>query len=269
MKTETYGKQCDAGRLTQEIVSAGLVIYPNSEYRFYGCSVTTLQDSSWLTTIHFVDDISSEEVDIVSALVESHIPIPLPPVSSPLDSDNKPFVRAESRPLDCTTCFTSCGDFLATGSIPNAIGGGNRLDWDASISEQWTTDGAPSGFKQRKVEVQFCDSVWIKEGTFYYMNVLKGSYLDMEVICPHGGYYMYLGEIQQNLTGSDLVVEHYIYKAGMQGDCPMGDELNTETCSQELPSYLKFRLTITIPVSDTESNGSLLLELYRKRTVIL
>jgi hypothetical protein len=184
----------------------------------------------------------------------------------PLSPDKKRYVRAESRPINCTTVFTCAGDTL--GETPS-IGTGDRLKWDASISEDWTTDGCPEGFKKSVTEIQFCDSIWMKEGTVYYFNALQNSYIDLEVICPHGGYYIYLGEICQNTTGNDLVVEHYVIKHPIQGDVPMGDELNTEACSQELPSYLKYRLTVTVPTSDTSSNGFIEFELYRQRTVIL
>lgn len=269
MKTETYPKQCEAGRLTQEIVSAGMVIYPNEGYRFYGCSVTTLQDNSWLTTVHIADDFTVEELDTLSALVEDHIPIPLPEPVQPTDPDNKPYVRAESRPIDCTTVFTTVGDSMPQGSIPGVIGGGNRMEWDASQSGEWTTDGAPEGMKKKVIEIQFCDSVWIKEGTVYYKNAEKGSYIDMRLLCPPGGYYMYLTQVQQNTGEDDLEIDHYIRKHPVQGDVPMGDELNTETCSQEMPNYIKMELTITIPATDESSFGYVELELYRKRTVII
>lgn len=182
------------------------------------------------------------------------------------DSDGKQYSRAESRPLNCTTCFTSVGDTV--GETPS-IGTGARLDWDASISEEWTTDGCPEGFKKSVEEIQFCDSIWLKDGTLYYKDVLKNSYIDLEVICPNGGYYMYLGQIQQNLTGSDLVVDHYVIKHPVQGDVSIGDELNTEACSQELPNYLKYRLTIHVPTSDNSSYGYIEFEINRQRTVII
>jgi hypothetical protein len=123
--------------------------------------------------------------------------------------------------------------------------------------------------KQISVTIQFCDSIWLKEGTIYYMDCDKGSYIDMEVLCPNGGYYMYLGQVYQNTTGNDLAVDHYLFRHPMQDNVPMGDELNTETCSQELPSYLKFRLTVTVPEADVTSYGYMEVELYRRRTVVI
>lgn len=184
------------------------------------------------------------------------------------DYEGKEFNRAESRPLTCTTMFTTVGDIV--GASP-AIGAGPRMAWDASVSEGWVDDenGAPTGMKQFSVTIQFCDSVWIKEGTVYYMNCMKNSLADMEVLCPNGGYYMYQGQLYQNTTGVDLTVDHYLMKHPMQDCVPMGDELNTETCSQELPSYLKYRFTATVPEADVTSYGYLELELYRARTVVI
>jgi len=230
-------------------------------------------DDKGSLTISFDEELSVLDRDILERLVANIrgglVISLLPQTNQPHDAENKPYVRAESRPLDCTTCFTTCGDLPAQGSIPPVIGGGDRLDWDASVSEQWTTEGAPSGMKQRKVDIQFCDSIWLKEGTVYFNNGPKGGYVDMEVLCPPGGYYMYLGEVKLNDTGDWLVVNHYVIKSTIEGDAPMGDELNTETCSEEIPSYMKFRMTITIPTSDVNSHGVVQMEVYRKRTVVV
>jgi len=186
----------------------------------------------------------------------------------PTDTEGKHYTRAESRPLDCTTIFTTCFD--TNGGSP-AIGAGARMQWDASVASGWVDDesGAPEGMKQFSVSGSFCDSVWIKEGALYYMNATKGSYIDMEVICPNGGYYMYLGQVYQNTTGSDLTVDHYLFKHPIQDCVPMGDELNTETCSQELPSYLKYKMTVTVPEADATSYGYMEIELYRRRSVVI
>ena len=183
---------------------------------------------------------------------------------TPHDDEGKNYVRAESRPLNCTTCFTTCGD--TDGDNPN-IGNGGRMAWDAADPSGWTTEGAPSGFKQFSTIVSFCDSIWLKEGTIYYMNCMKGSYCDMEVICPSGYYFLYNGAPAQ--AQADTVVDHYLFKHPMQGSVPMGDELNTETCSQELPTYLQFRFSVTVPEADEESYGYMEMEIYRTRTVVL
>lgn len=266
MINKTYDKYCDTARLTQEIVAAGLPIDPNTGARFYGVRADWV-GSEWITTVIVYDDFSAGETTTLDGIVTAHIPTPLPPVPEFIkDIEGKLFTRAESRPLQCTTCFTTCGD--TDGETP-VIGAGNRLAWDASISGDWTTEGIPTGYKQASVIISFCDSIWLKEGTLYYIGSSKGSYVDMVVLCPNGYYYMYLGEVKQNTSGNDLVVDHYLFKHPLQGDVPMGDEINTETCSQELPSYLKFKLIVTVPVADVTSYGYMELELYRKRTVVV
>jgi len=209
--------------------------------------------------IYFKAELTSGDEVILDGIVAAHSGEPLP--GDPVDSEGKPYVRAESRPLNCTTYFTSAGD------TAEEIGGGGRMRWDASDSTGWTTEGAPSGFKQFSKEVSFSDSIWLKEGTIYYMDCMKDSYLDMRVVCPSGLYYMYLGNVAQ--AQEDLVVDHYVCKHPMQGNVPMGDELNTEACSQELPPYLIFRLTATVPTGDNSSYGYMEMEMYRQRTVVL
>ena len=184
-------------------------------------------------------------------------------VTEAIDSEGKSYVRAESRPLLCTTCFTTCGD-------NSQIGAGSQMAWDASDADGWidASGGAPAGFKQHSVDVNFMDSIWLKEGTIYYMDAQKGSYCDMHVICPSGYYYMYQGAVQQSQS-DDQVADHYLIKHPVQGNVPMGDELNTESCSQELPSYLIFRFTATVPEGDNSSYGYMEMELYRQRTVVI
>lgn len=267
-----YSKETDCARLSSEIVAAGMPVYPNAGARFYGIIERTYPSID--TMIMLFDDITQGEIEDIDEIVAAHIPIPMPDetktviIDSPKDPSGKQYVRAESRPLDCTTCFTTCGD--TDGANPN-IGAGPRMAWDASVASGWVDDqsGAPEGMKQFSVTLQFCDSIWLKEGTIYYMDCDKGSYIDMEVLCPNGGYYMYLGQLYQNTTGNDLAVDHYLFKHPLQDNVPMGDEVNTETCSQELPSYLKFKMTVTVPEADVTSYGYMEMELYRRRTVVI
>jgi hypothetical protein len=164
--------------------------------------------------------------------------------------------------------FTCNGD--GTG-----IGDGERMCWDASITDEgyWLTheDDAdiPEGMKRHSVTISFRDSIWIKEGTIYYMNAMKNSYVDMFVLCPPTGVFMYLNQLYVNMTGNYLVVDHYLNRHPIQGSVPIGDELNTETCSQELPSFLSFRLSATVPIEDVSSYGYMEMEIYRNRTVDL
>jgi hypothetical protein len=263
MILRTINKQSNTDRLTQEIIASGYPLFPNTGAKFYGCQCEILSDNTYRTTAYLVDDISQAESDAIYSIMDAHLPIPIPPTVTPLDEDHKPFVRAESRPLNCTTVFTTRGDNTVQ------IGEGDRLEWDASISDDWTEDGAPSGYKRKVVEVSFLDPVRLKEGCVYYMKAKKGSRLNMRIVCPNGGWYMCLGQPRQNLQGMDIEVEHYVCDLPIQGDVPMGDELNTETCSQELPTYMKIQLEVIIPTSDTDSYGYVLMEMYRCRTTVV
>jgi hypothetical protein len=264
MITRTYQKLCDAGRLQKEIVDSGKPVDPSPGARFYGISVNYASGGAAETNVFLYDDITQNETAEIDGVVVAHIPTPLPPLPPvPQDSEGKMFVRAESRPLDCTTYFTTAGDKV---DAPQAIGDGNRLEWDAADpTYNWVTDGS---VKRYTVDIQFIDSVWIKEGTVYWSDAMKDGYLDMYIVCPPGGYFMYLGQVKQNTTGQDLIIEHYVNKHPIQGSWVGGDEMNTETCSQAMPTYLKIRMVMTIPVADVTSHGYVELEMFRQRTII-
>lgn len=184
-----------------------------------------------------------------------------------MDADGKPYVRAESRPLDCTTYFTTSGDLGKAGDSDIIIGGGNRIAWDFSNDDDEIETG-DSDFKRKRIELSFADTIYVKEGTVYFYNKLKGSYVDFYVVCPTG-YYYYKNDKTPAQASEDTVIAHYMIKHPMQGSVPMGDELNTETCSSGIPNYYKFWCEITVPIEDTESNGYMEMEIYRERTVIL
>ena len=175
------------------------------------------------------------------------------------DIEGKIYVRSESRPVDATTYFTTCGD-------NGNIGNGKRFAWDFSNTDDDIT--APSGYKRKRIEFHFIDTFYMKEGTVYYFNKLKGSYFDQYVICP-AGYYYYKNDGTPGYAAVDTIVSHYVIKHPMQGDVPMGDELNSETCSSGIPSYYKFWIEVTVPDTDITSNGVIEVEAYRDRTVIL
>lgn len=178
----------------------------------------------------------------------------------PISEDNKKIVRAESRPLNTTTWFTCRGDSEA------AIGKGKEFYWDFSTSED--TVETVDGYKKKRIEFSFIDAVSVKEGTLYFHNAEKKSVLDMMVVCPTGTPYLNnSGEV--NIATEDTVIDHYVNNVFFQGSAPMGDELNTESCSCMIPNYYKFWIDITVPDTDVTSNGYVELELYRKRTVIL
>ncbi|RKZ36307.1 MAG: hypothetical protein DRQ49_18145 [Gammaproteobacteria bacterium] len=184
----------------------------------------------------------------------------------PIEEKNNEYrkiIMTTSRPSKSTTYFTSSGDKITE---PQEIGAGKSFFYDFSNLEDEVS--APAGCKRKQIDFQFIDSTWIKEGTIYFHGAKKGSYVDLFVVCPGGEYYI-ANDGTPTLATGDTVVEHFCNKLFIQGDCPMGDELNTESCSQEIPSTYKYRIEITVPDSDTDSNGYCNLELYRKRTVIL
>lgn len=185
--------------------------------------------------------------------------------NQPLEQRNdegRVIVMTTSRPLNATTYFTGEGDDV----VNQKIGGGTRLFYDFSDDDDLIT--APAGYKRKRIDVEFIDPTWIKDGAAYFHNTLKGSYVDLFIVCPAGGYYK-KNDGSYALASEDTPVEHFCNKLYMQGDCPMGDELNTETCSQQIPASYIYRLEVTVPDSDNVSNGYYNLELYRERTVIL
>jgi len=180
---------------------------------------------------------------------------------SPISDDGKTMVRAESRPIGTTTWFTGAGD------IAGKIGGGKEIEWDFSNNAD-IYNNPPAGYKQKRIEFNFIDEIYIKEGTTYFHNAIKGSYINFQVVCPIGQYY-YDNTHTLKLAAEDIVISRYVNKQRFQGTCAMGDELNTEVCSGKVPPNYKFRIDIFVPDTDNSSNGYVSLELYRARTVIL
>lgn len=178
----------------------------------------------------------------------------------PKDDNGKEFVRAESRPLNMTTYFTMAGD-----SVIN-IGDGNLLIWD--FSNENNIISAPQNYKRKRIEFKFLDGIRIKEGTIYWKDKIFGSYIDLYVVCPQNNFYLDNTKTPQ-FAEEDTIVEHFVNKHHMMGDCVIGDELNTEAASDEIPSNYKFWLEITVPDTDNLSKGHVSIELYRPRTVVL
>lgn len=180
----------------------------------------------------------------------------------PHSEDSKEIVRSESRPIGHLTCFTSRADSESN------IGDGKILTWDFSNDDDEIEMPTGSGLKRKRIEFKFLDDIYIKEGAVYFYNAKKGTYGDVYVVCPSGQYYLD-NDGNPQLALEDIILYHYLNHHMIQGDCPMGDELNTEACSKITPNNYKFWIEITAPDTDNESNGSISLEMYRKRTVIL
>lgn len=176
-------------------------------------------------------------------------------------SGGRPVIRSESRPSSTVTYFSTRGD------SSSAVGDGTTFEWDFSNN---TNDvSAPSGFKRKQINVTFKDSIYVKEGTLYFHNGVKGSYLDFYILCPNGAYYLNRSGAPAQASG-DVIIEHYLNHHPIQGSVPMGDELNTEAATvNAVPAGYIFRLEITVPDTDSTSNGVAELEIYRSRTYLL
>jgi hypothetical protein len=218
-------------------------------------------------------DLSSGDETILDSIVGSHDGVEeIIPQTVHLDVpyyNGKPSIRSESRAENTSSYFTTRGDSASD------LGDGIRLEWDFSNSDNIITEHAPSNisiptnFKRKRVDISFKDVVWIKEGTVYFYNAIKGSFVDLYVICPTGHYYMDRNGTPQQAT-EDTIVEHYVNGHPIQESAPMGDELNTEAAAiNGAPAGYVFRVEVTVPDSDNNSNGYAELELYRSRSFLL
>ena len=109
-----------------------------------------------------------------------------------------------------------------------------------------------------------------KEGTIYFHDTKKGSFVDLFIVCPYYQYYLKNdGSVGFCQTLRGKPIEHFVNKLFVMGTCAMGDELNTESCSQEIPPDYFYRMHITVPEDDTDSVVYANLEIYRERTVVL
>jgi len=183
-----------------------------------------------------------------------------------IDDEGRVFQRAESKPTTMTTYFAGAGD------TESEIGGGTPLVFDFNVDSDDDPD-APSGYRRKRVCVTFIDTVRLKEGTLYWENCPFGSYVDLCLGVPNGGYYLKNdGTLAQNTTGELLAVAKFVKRTPMMGSCPMGDEMNTEAASFDIPAGTLFGFEVTVPstVGTTDNcHGAIVMELYRERTVIL
>jgi len=199
------------------------------------------------------------------------------PVTPHMD-DGRPIVRADTRPLGTMTLFTTTGD-------DEHIGDGKSLRWDFSNDDDlYTGDEVPDGYKAKQILLTFNCPVYLKDGSVYFFDAPWGSYLDMDILVPSGGYYdnpegqipasalglsgdtMYA----QAPSGSNVVYQKYVNKHYVYKDCPMGDELNAEGCAiTPVPVGWFVRGLILTPSGDSISKGYASLEMYRCHTVFL
>jgi hypothetical protein len=217
------------------------------------------------------DDITPAEETTVDGVVAVHIPTPLPPgPDQPIDTDGKPFVRSETRPINCTTYFTSQGDDIAGGHI----GGGKELRWDFSGNDDIITAPAvattpiPTGFKRKRIEFSFIDPVYLKSGILRVKDTMEGGYFDFYVVCSAGGYLPVGPNGSLVQMPQDVPVAHFVNHFVFLGDANIvSTNVDPQTISQQIPTFFKFWIEVTTPDTDTASKGGVTAVFYRERTV--
>jgi hypothetical protein len=139
------------------------------------------------------------------------------------------------------------------GDNSSVIGDGKELKWDFSNSTDDITEGVPEGFKRKRIEFDFNAPIYVKEGSLYWKDAPFGSYVDIRIV----------------LKSPEVVLAHYANKHFMMDSCAIGDELNTEQASNQIPTACKFWLDVTVPdvTGYTSFKGFAELELYRATTV--
>lgn len=178
----------------------------------------------------------------------------------PSDFGGRPIVRPDSRPAGTTPAFIGCGD-------GDGIFDGKDIFWDFSNNDDIVT--TVSGYKKKVLDFAFNDNVWIKDGTRYFFDAIKGSYNNILVICTSGSYY-YDRDSVPHLATEDVEISRYIYHCFLSGSCSCGDEFNNEGVGQSpLPPGYVLRVEVIVPDSDNCSYGWANLELYRERSCLL
>lgn len=188
-------------------------------------------------------------------------------------------VRVDSRRQNWDTIFQGAGDNLET----QTVGAGTPFLYDFSATQsdpRWVTEGVPEGYKQQSLKWNFFDPVYVKEGSLYFFDMPKGSYIDFYVAVTQGYPYRKKG-VNENydVEGENMVCTvpylrfaHWVVHYHVEGNAPHGDELNTESAA-EMPAYPFhiFEAVITIPevMGWNQAHGHFALELYRPRTVVL
>lgn len=228
--------------------------------------------------IWFKDQLNMiDTTSTLSAVIAAHQGNAIVEPSPPTTPDGVPIVRADSRPIGKETYFTMVGD--STG-----IGDGQALMWDFSNNDDEFDhpDWIPSGFKAKKIQLEFTCPAWLKDGTIYFFDVPWGCYISMFVSIPANNYYPNPagtipaaslgldGNGMYAYTDQDLPYQSYIRRHYMYGSCPMGDELNAEGAAlSPIPIGWNICGLVVTPDSDNVSKGYAGLELYRCHTILL
>jgi len=208
-------------------------------------------------------ELESADENNLTGIVAGHNGIPLPEDLTPKMADGRPIVRSDSRPLGTNTYFTCMGD-------ETGIGDGKEMYWDFSNNDDEVIPVEHgSGWRSKELPVRFNDPVFIKEGTIYFFGAQKRSHIHFDVVCPAGQFYL---DRQGNpqYASEDVVILKYVVSHFFAGDCPMGDELNTEGCQESaLPPNYIIKMRVEVPSTDNSSYGWGSMELYRARTCLL
>jgi len=251
---DTLNSAVDTTRLTNEIKSSDITI-----------ALDYINTDADDCDIWFKAELSAPEQVTLGELLAAHTGASVN-IDPPSMTDGRPIVRADSRPLGYVTMFTMAGD------TASGIGDGAHLEWDFSNDDNTISsgiEGVHETMKMKRLKISFMDSVYVKEGCLYFHDAKKHSYVDCSIVCPAGSYY-YNRDGTPALASEDTVVLRYANKHHFSGDCPMGDELNTESATENaLPSNYEIWLEVYVPETDNDSYGYGEFEMYRSRTYLL
>lgn len=242
------------------VTSKNLAVQYTEDSKFYYIFASE-NGTTYKTSIYKETPASADQTDFETNYKSSaNAPI------NPLSPDRKIKVVSSSLPQNTNTCFTTRGDNVTVGQ--EAIFGGKRIEWDFSTTDD-DDPSPPAGYKRKIIEFEFLDSIYVKEGTIYFHDAPKGSYVDFYVVCKAGNYYL-KNDGTPALAAVDTKINHYVTAHPMTGSVPMGDELNTEQAMEQAitPGYM-FRIEVTTLDTDSVSHGVIEIECYRERTIIL
>lgn len=145
---------------------------------------TTLDVGSSIDGLMFGTDTLRNSASVASALLASELSISdgfteyfkteavdlIRGSASQVTRDGKPIITTSDRPKDHLWYLTSVSDNMQTGKI----GEGRELKFSVAA-------GATAS-----IDMQFTDSIYIKEGTCNYLSSSNDSYLNVSVVCPAG-----------------------------------------------------------------------------------
>jgi hypothetical protein len=261
-------QEVDTGKLTDEIDDSSIVI-----------GLDHINTSETHCFIVFKDSLPiADATSTLPSIIASHDGEPLPDADpNPRMDDGRMIVRADTRPLNTETYFTSCGD-------STAIGDGTALIWDFSdsTSDIYVGPEVPTGYKCKRVDLTFICPLYPKDGAVYFFDAPWGCYISLDIVVPPGNYYPnpagsipasslgLSGDLMYAYASSDVIIQRYVNRHYIYGDCPMGDELNAEGAAvNAIPVGWILRGYVFVPEEDNLCKGFASFETYRCHTTIL